>query len=142
MYLWDGTYDILTEADLKAMLVTSSYTPDRDDQYVDDGGANDPTDHEISGGSGYTGGFGGAGRKVLASKTITIDLVNDRSDFDCADITWSAIDTTTEPAYLIAIIEETADNDSPLISEHDFVAVTNGGDLTAQIADLIRLATV
>ncbi|MGW8180027.1 MAG: hypothetical protein ACWGQW_14890, partial [bacterium] len=71
MALWDGTYDILTETNAKVMLVTSSYTPDRDNQYIDDGGANDPTDHEISGGSGYTGGFGGSGRKALASKTIT-----------------------------------------------------------------------
>lgn len=142
MALWDGTYDILTETNAKVMLVTSSYTPDRDNQYIDDGGANDPTDHEISGGSGYTGGFGGSGRKALASKTITIDLANDRSDFDAADVTWTAIDTTTEPAHLLLVVEETTDADSLLISHHDFVATTNGGDLTATIADLIRLSTV
>ena len=141
MYLWNGDYDILTEAALKVMLVTSSYVEDRDNQYVDDGGADDPIDHEISGGSGYTGGFAGAGRKALAGKGITIDLGNDRSDFDAADVTWSTIDTTTEPADLLCIIEDTSDAASPLISHHDFVAVTNGGDLTATIADLIRLST-
>lgn len=142
MSLWDGTYDILTEVDVKVMLVTSSYVENRDNQYIDDGGANDPIDHEISGGSGYTGGFGGSGRKALASKSITIDLGNDRSDFDAADVTWIAIDTTTEPDALLCVIEETTDADSLLISFHDFVAVTNGGDLTATIADLIRLTTV
>ena len=141
MYLWDGSYDLLTEAGAKVMLVDSTYAPDRDDQFVDDGGANDPIDQEISGGSGYTGGFAGSGRKVLGSKTITIDLGNDRSDFDAADVTWSTIDTTTEPADLLCIIEDTSDAASPLISHHDFVAVTNGGDLTATIADLIRLST-
>jgi len=142
MYLWDGSYDILTETACKVMLVTSSYTPNRDNQYVDDGGANDPIDHEIGGGSGYTGGFGNSGRKALASKTITIDLANDRSDFDAADVTWSTIDTTTEPSHLLCIIEDTSDAASPLISHHDFVATTNGGDLTATISDLIRLSTV
>ena len=142
MALWDGTFDILTDADFKVMLVKAEYVEDRDDQYIDDGGANDPIDEEISGGTGYTGGWGGSGRKVLASKTITIDLGNDRSDFDAADITWTAIDTTTEPASLLVVEETTNDAASLLISHHDFVAVTNGGDLTATIADLIRLSTV
>lgn len=141
MYLWDGTYDILTEAACKAMLVTSSYTADRDNQYVDDGGANDPIDHELSG-TGYVAGFGNSGRKALASKTITIDLANDRSDFDCADITWTAINAGTA-AHLLVVIEDTSDAASPLISHHDFAVTTNGGDVTAQTTnDVIRLTTV
>lgn len=135
MYLWDGSYDILTEAALKAALVTSSYTEDRDDQYADSWNSN-----ELSG-TGYTSGFGNSGRQALASKTITIDLSNDRSDFDAADITWTSIDAGTA-ASLVLLIEDTSDAASPNISHHDFSVTTNGGDVTAQIADAIRLSTV
>lgn len=140
MELWDGTIDFLTDT-IKAMLVASGYTADRDDDVVDAAGANDPVDHEISG-TGYTAGWGGAGRKTLASKTITIDKANDRSDGDAADITWASIDVATEPTQMLIVKEGGAnDTTSRLISHHDFSVTTNGGDVTAQIADIIRLST-
>lgn len=140
--LLDGDIDFLTDALIKAMLVATGYVEDRDDDFVDEAGANDPIDEEISGGSGYTGGFGGSGRKALASKAITVNKGSDRVELDCADIVWSAIDTTTEPASLCIIRELTNDTLTHLLTHHDFVAVTNGGDLTAQIADFARLSTV
>lgn len=142
MILWDGTLDLLTDSAVKAMLLSTGYVEDPDDDYVDESGANDPIDHELSG-TGYVAGFGGAGRKVLASKTITIDKGNDRADFDCADILWSGIDAGTA-SEMIVIVEITSDALSWLISHHDtnFPVTTNGGDLTVNVADLIRLATV
>jgi len=143
-YLVDGTYDWLTDT-FKVMLVASGYTADRDDDKVDDGGANDPVDHEYNG-TGYTGGYAGAGRKTLGSKTATIDLANDRTNFDCADVLWSAIGPAGgngDPTQLLQIKENaTDDTNTDLITHHDFSVTTNGGDVTAQIADLFRLSTV
>lgn len=47
--------------------------------------AGTPAASEITGVSGYVNGFGGAGRKVLGSKTITNDTANDRLVYDAAD---------------------------------------------------------
>ena len=79
---------------VKAMLVTSSYVADRDNDFVDEAGANDPIAHELSG-TGYTAGFGNSGRKALASKTLTTDKTSNRVEFDCADIVWSSINAGT-----------------------------------------------
>ncbi len=141
MILWDGTIDLLTDGAVKAILVTSSYVADRDNDFVEEG-VNDAEEHEIEG-TGYAGGFGNSGRKVLGTKTITVDKGTDRSDFDCADIVWSAIDAGT-PSQMLIIVEITNDLASWLISHHDtnFPVTTNGGDLTVTIADLMRLSTV
>lgn len=64
---------------IEFVLTKSTYTPNKDDTNSVLAAA------EISGVTGYTGGFGGAGRKVLASKTITNDTTNDRTVYDAAD---------------------------------------------------------
>lgn len=105
---------------------------DRDNDFVEEG-ADDAEEHELEG-TGYLGGFGNSGRKTLGSKTITVDKTNDRIEFDCADIVWTAIDAGT-PSQMIIITEITNDAASPLISHHDsgFPVTTNGGDLTVTI---------
>ncbi len=140
----DNTITVLTDT-LKVMLVAVGYVADRDDDYVDESGANDPIDHEYDG-SGYTGGWGGSGRKTLASKTITVDKANDRSDFDAADVLWSSIGpagAAGDPTQLLTFEPGTSDDtDARLICHSDFSVTTNGGDVTAQINDLWRLSTV
>jgi hypothetical protein len=135
-----GQISLLSDT-LKVMLVGSGYTPDRDHDVVDAGGANDPVDHELNG-TGYVGGWGGSGRQALSSKTLTLDKTNDRVVFDCADVTWTAIDAGTV-AHAI-VIKEGATNDttSRLVSNHDISVTTNGGSLTVQINDLMRFPTV
>jgi hypothetical protein len=64
---------------IEVVLVKSTYTANKDDTNTVLATA------EISGVSGYTGGFGGAGRKVLASKTKTKDTTLDRIVYDAAD---------------------------------------------------------
>lgn len=64
---------------IEVVLVKSTYTANKDDVN------GTPAASEITGVSGYTGGFGGAGRKVLASKTLTNDTANDRTVYDAAD---------------------------------------------------------
>ena len=64
---------------IEVILTKSTYTANKDDTNTVYAAA------EISGVSGYTGGFGGAGRKVLASKTKTKDTTLDRIVYDAAD---------------------------------------------------------
>jgi hypothetical protein len=124
----DGSLDLLTDT-IKVMLVGSTYTEDADHDYVN------PSAYltEISG-TGYAGGYGGSGRKTLASKTVTEDDANDRAEFDAANLTWTSINAGT-PAGAILIRERAATGDtmSELIAFIDsggFPIVTNGGDLS------------
>lgn len=126
----DGTVDLLNDT-IKTMLVTSAYTPNRDDLVVDAGGANDALDAEISV-SGYTGGWGGSGRKALTGKTLTTDNTNDRAEFDADNLTWSTLGTGATIAAMIVIKEGGAnDTTSRLIAYLDVTDTpTNGGDVT------------
>src|SRR5688572_20769615 len=120
--VFDGTIDLVNDT-IKAILVTSSYTPDADHDF-----ANDLT-NELSG-TGYTGGFAGSGRKTTASKAFSTDNANDRAEFTFAAITWSAINAGN-PKYLILVKEITNDAATRLIAWLDLgTVVTNGGDLT------------
>lgn len=118
---WNWTGDTI-----KVMLVDSGYTPDADHDFVADVVAN-----ELSG-TGYVDGFGNAGRQVLAGKTATADLANDRAEFDANNVVWSGINAGTIGAAVV-MKEVTNDADSPIlaiITSADFPLVTNGGDVT------------
>lgn len=134
--LWDGTTDYLTDSDLKMGMATSSYVADRDDDLAEEA-ADDFEQHELEGG-GYTGGWGGAGRKVLASKTVTVDKTNDRSYADCADITWTALGAAAGTPAMACLIEERATDDTNTRMhghwDSGFPVTPNGGDVTLQIA--------
>lgn len=122
----NGSVDLLTDT-LKVMLLSAAYTPNKDHNFVSDLGAN-----ELSG-TGYTAGFGGAGRKTLASKTVTQDDTNDLAVFDAADVTWTAINAGTV-AYAAVVKEVTSNADSPVLAIIDVSpdVATNGGDWTLQ----------
>lgn len=77
--LGSGNIDYTTDS-FKLMLMTTSYTPDVD---------NDAFRSDLTGeasGSGYT-----AGGEALTSVTITQDNTNDRANVDAADLTFSSI---------------------------------------------------
>jgi hypothetical protein len=119
----DRTIDYAADT-IKVMLVTSSYTPDPDHDFANDVDAN-----EVSG-TGYTGGFGGAGRKTLASKTFTTDTTNNFVKLSAAAVTWSAVNGFT-PKYAVFLKEITNDAASRLLWYLDLGTVTlNGGDMT------------
>lgn len=108
----------------KVMLITSAYAFNVDHDFISDLGAV-----ELSG-TGYTAGFGGAGRKTLASKAVNVNDTSDRAEFDAADLTWTAISAGTAAACVV-VHETTADADSELIAYLDpSDIVTNGGDYT------------
>lgn len=85
---------------------------------------------ELATGTGYAGGFSGAGRKTLGSKTITNDTANNRIEFGFANPVWTAIDAGTIGGVLI-YANGTADSDSILIAfDNTTDRATNGGDMT------------
>lgn len=132
----DGTIDYLVDT-IKVLLVSTAtpYTYDPDHTIFDAGGANDIVDAETNV-SGYTRGWGGAGRKTLASKTIAVDDTNDRVEVDAADVTWTALGTgeTLEAAI---IGKEGGANDTtsvPIVYLDPTNIPTNGSDVTLQFA--------
>lgn len=84
----EGVID-LTNDTIKCILVTSSYSPDKD-AHLD---RADVT-NEVSG-QGYT-----SGGEELTDKSFTQDDDNDRGEFDAADITWSSAIFTARAAVL------------------------------------------
>jgi hypothetical protein len=129
--LLNNGIDLLSDT-IKVMLVNNTYTPDKDHSFVDaiTGGSS----KELSG-TGYTAGFGGGGRKTLASKTVTQDDANDKAIFDATDVTWTGINAGTV-GFVVVIKEITNDGLSPILAVIDVSpdVVTNGGDYTAQWA--------
>lgn len=127
-----GTVNLDTDT-LKVMLVDSGYTFNKDDDFISSG-AGTPGGEEVSG-TGYTAGFGGAGRKTIANTTVSFDDTNDRAELDGDDVTWTAINAGTAKAAII-VKEVTSDADSILIAYIDtatgatFPVTFNGGDYT------------
>lgn len=130
----DRTIDWVNATDIKVMLIGSatSYTYNPDHTYVDIGGANDPVDAELNVSSGYVRGWGGAGRKALASKTFAVDDTNNWVKIDAGDPSaWTLASGDTAVAAII--IKEGAANDttSRLLFYVDFTDTpTNGGTFT------------
>jgi hypothetical protein len=133
--LLNATTDYLTATMKCALLATATpYTPDQNHDFMDAGGANDPTPAELNV-TGYTRGFGGAGRKTLASKTVTENDANKRVEFDCADITWTGLAAGQTIAQSVIVKELTNDAATVLYGLLDVTDTpTNGSDITLQIA--------
>lgn len=120
----NGSIDLDTDT-LKVMLVNDSYTSDKDHEFVSSISSN-----EISV-SGYSGGFGGAGRKT-ATVATQYNATSDRVEVVINDITWSSLQSGATIGAAILIKEVTNDAASPVIAIWDFTTnvATNGGDFT------------
>ncbi len=126
-----GTIDLAADT-LVVILVDSTYTFDPDQDTLDDGTAGDVASHEIVA-TNYTAGFGGAGRKVLASKTFTQDNSGNYATFDAADPVWTSLGGATNATVGGAVIakEVTDDAHSRPIFFVDFANIaTTGSDFT------------
>lgn len=134
MKCMDGTIVLLTDT-IKMMLVASSYTPNRDHDFV-----SDLT--EISGVSGYTGGFAGAGRKTLASKTLTVTDASDLFAFDAADVAFSTLGTGATIGGGVAIKEITNDAASPIIAFNGIANTPTNGSTFTLVIDVLGIFTV
>lgn len=140
--LSNGTIDWINDTNIKAMLCDSTLTPAVDHNFVSDSGA--AGDHEISV-SGYADGFGGAGRKTLASKTVTENDTDDAADLDAADPSAWTLAAGATVRYAAIVAEVTDDDATVIIGYIDLGAdtPTNGGTVTVQWATrgLFALAT-
>lgn len=119
---------------VKCGLSNTTHVPNKDDTFADDGGADDFIDGELSG-TGYTAGFGGAGRKSITTKTISYNATSDRVELDGADVTWTAINAGTAAQATVLKEGATLDSQSAVLGNVDtggFPVTTNGGDLTIQ----------
>ena len=119
-----GDIDLIVD-DIRLMMVDSSTTTDteRATLFIDDF----TTLGELSG-TGYV-------RKALGTKAINKDAPNNRSEFTCADVVFTAINAGTAQAAVV-YKHVTTDADSiPIayIDQVDFPIVTNGGDVTLNI---------
>lgn len=114
------------------------------------GDTGESTDHEFIGdvitagavevtSVGYIGGYGGAGRKVLGGKALSVDQVNDRAEFDCGDVTWTAISQAGSELWVALLIvrEVTSDALSPVLAHIDTATglplTPNGSDISLAI---------
>ena len=114
----------LSSADVRVLLLKSSYTYDSDDQFVDD---LTPGSNEITV-SGYS-------RQALGSQTTTQDNTNNRAEADAADPVFSALASGETIAAAVYYVFVSDDTDSWLIGYVDtggFPIATNGGDVTIQ----------
>jgi hypothetical protein len=116
--------DFLSDT-LKVMLVTSAYTASAADRFV-----SSAAGAEISV-SGYVGGFGGAGRLALASRTLTVDDAGNRALANAAGLTWTALGSGATIAAAILFKELTSDALSPMVAYFAVTATpTNGGNIS------------
>jgi hypothetical protein len=117
--------DLISDT-LKVLLIGTGvpYTPNPDHRFVSSVAAS-----EIAV-TGYTGGFGGAGRKTLASRTLSADDTNDWGIFDAADLSWTTLGVGATVGGAVLFKELTSDALSPLIAYFALTDTpTNGGDL-------------
>ncbi len=135
-----GEVDVLT-ADVIVIALEAYSDQEFDDEFVA-AGAGEGLDRagtiEVTS-TGYTGGFGGADRLSLASKALTVDEPNDRAEFDCADLVWSAISQAAAETWVgfLFAAEITSDALSPLLwgisSATGLPLTPNGSDITLTI---------
>jgi hypothetical protein len=122
----DRTLDWVSGAAIKHILMKSSYAPTVDDDGI-------TTASEISGVSGYTGGFAGAGRKATGTRAINRDAANDRIELDAADLgspAWATLGTGDTIGGVLTAQEVTNDGLSLIVVYDDTNNVpTNGGNV-------------
>lgn len=107
-----GDYDWDNDT-IKAMLVSSSYTPDLDAHDF----ANDVNTYEVNTSGSYTKGFG---NRITLTTTLTQDNTDNEGVVDVTD--WSATAATITARYVVYIKEVTSDADSPILAIEDLGA--------------------
>lgn len=101
---------------IKARLVASSFTPNKDD-------------------TSMTGMTAIGTDQTLGSKTMTEDTTNDRIVYDAADPTWTAVAGGSTVGNVVLFKFVTNDAGSTPIAALDITDTpTNGGDITIQFA--------
>lgn len=120
--LADGTLDLPTTADLRVLLVKSTYTFDPDHNFVSDVIAGS---QEIS--------VGGYSRQALANETITEDDANDFAYLDADDSVFTSLASGQTIGGAVVYKFNAADASAEVIAFYDTTdTLTNGGNVTIQ----------
>jgi hypothetical protein len=118
----DRSIDLVADT-IKAMLVSSTYSPNKDDQFIDAGGASDPVDARI--GTDQT----------LSGKAVGKDNTGDFAYMDANDPTWTAVAGGSTIAGVVIYKDTGVATTSRILAYIDVTdTATNGGDITLQIA--------
>lgn len=120
--------DWVTGTGIKHILMKSTYSPTVTANGI-------VTASEISGVSGYTGGFAGAGRKAISNGAVNRDDANTRIEIDCDNPSaWSSLGAGDTIGGVLTAKEITNDTSSYAIVFDDTNDVpTNGGDVSYSI---------
>lgn len=121
----NGTVDLDTTA-TKIGLAISTYAPDPDESSLTTFASSEATC------TGYTGGFGGGGRKS-ATITLTEQTANNRVVCIIGDLTWSALGGASNNTLGFAILLREVTNDAASIPlaylQFASNVTTNGSDI-------------
>lgn len=117
----------LATADIRLMLVNATYVFDNNHNFIDNAGASDPIDHEIS--------VGGYARQALATKTVTEDDTLGFAYLDADDTVFTALVAGQTIGGAVLYKFNAADTAAEVIAFYDLVdTATNGGNVTVQWA--------
>lgn len=116
--------DDLSSRDLRFMLVKSTYTENEAHEFLDNGGANDPVDHEMTV-SGYA-------RQAMAGLAVTDDGIRVKLTSTPSVITWTGLASGETVGGAIMFDQAGgADNARRVMGYYDTTNIaTNGGNIT------------
>lgn len=119
--LLDGALDLPTTADLRVLLVKSTYTFDPDHNFIDPGITTGS--QEIS--------VGGYARQPLTGESITEDDTNDFAYLDADDTVFASLAAGQTIGGAVLYKYHAADTSAELIAFYDLTDTpTNGGNVT------------
>lgn len=120
----DRNIDLIADT-IKAVIVGTGYTENKDHQFIDEGGANDIVDHRIAGTTDQT----------IGSKATGKDNTGDFAYFDGGDVTFSAVAGGATVAKVAVYKDTGTPTTSKVLGLFDVTdTATNGGDITIQWA--------
>lgn len=106
---------------IKCMLVTSTYSPNKDDSFIDTGGASDPVDARVAGTTDQT----------IGTKSIGKDTSSDFAFLKGANVTFTAVPAGNTVVGALVYKDTGTATTSKNIAYHDVTDTPgNGGDIT------------
>ena len=133
----DRSVDWLADT-IKVMLCTTQYVENRDDQFIDIGGANDAVDARVP----------GSADQLLTGKAIGKDTTGDFAFFKGGNVTFTAVPAGATIAKVVVYKDTGVTTTSKTLAIFDVTdTATNGGDVTIawasdQNGGIIKFSTV
>jgi hypothetical protein len=116
----DRSIDWLADT-IKAMLCTNTYAENRDDQFIDTGGAADAIDARVAGSTDQT----------ITGKAIGKDTTTDFAFFKGGNVTFTAVPAGATIGKVVIYKDTGVTSTSKILAVYDVAdTATNGGDVT------------